>query len=213
VLPSRLRHRVKSLHSVTVPLVGVVPTVDAETLTAIAAACRDHQRLRFDYRDRDGAESVRTSEPHRLVHTGRRWYLVAYDVDRQDWRTFRVDRLRPRTPTGPRFVPRDPPEDAATFVSHAVTAAPYKYQARFLMHAPIEALADESSPTASRLEPVDEQHCILHTGSNSLELLALYVGLKGVDFEVLDPPELVAHVRAVGRRFARAARASQRRGP
>jgi predicted DNA-binding transcriptional regulator YafY len=212
VLPSRLRHRVKSLHSVTVPLIGIVPTIDAETLTAIAAACRDHQRLRFDYRDRDGAESVRTSEPHRLVHTGRRWYLVAYDVDRQDWRTFRVDRLRPRTPTGPRFVPREAPVDAAAYVSQAVTSAPYRYQARFLMYAPAEALADELSPTAGRIEPVDEQHCILHTGSNSLEHLALYVGLKGVDFDVLDPPELVEHVRTVGRRFARAA-AAKRAGP
>jgi len=210
VLPSRLRHRVKALHSVTVPLIAGGPTVDAETLTALAAACRDHQRLRFDYRDHDGSASVRTTEPHRLVHTGRRWYLIAYDLDRQDWRTFRVDRLEPRTPTGPRFVPRDPPEDAAAYVSQAVTAAPYRYQARFLMHAPIEVVADESSPTTVRLEPVDEHSCILYTGSNSLEHLALYIGLKGVDFDVLDPPELVAHVRAIAKRFAAAAGRSTR---
>jgi predicted DNA-binding transcriptional regulator YafY len=205
VLPSRLRHRVNLLRSVTVPLNAAGPTVDADTLTAIAAACRDHHRLRFDYRDHDGAGSPRTTEPHRLVHTGRRWYLIAYDVERRDWRTFRVDRLRPRTPAGPRFVPRDPPADAAAYVSQAVASAPYRYQARILMHAPLEAVADRSAPTAGRLEAVDARTCVLHTGSNSLEQLALYVGLKGVDFEVLDPPELVDHVRALAGRFTRAA--------
>ena len=205
VLPSRLRHRVRLLESMTVPLSAGGPTVDPETLTAIAAACRDHQRLRFDYRNHDGAETVRTSEPHRLVHTGRRWYLIAYDIDRQDWRTFRVDRLRPRTPTGPRFLPRDPPKDAAAYVSHAVGSAPYRYQARILMHAPLDVLADQTSPTAGRLEAVDEHTCILHTGSNSLEQLALYIGLKGVDFDVLDPPELRHHIRRLGERFTRAA--------
>ena len=210
VLPSRLRHQINLLHSVTVLLIAGGPTVDAETLTAIAAACRDYLRLRFDYRDHDGAETVRSCEPHRLVHTGRRWYLLAYDVDRRDWRTFRVDRMRPRSPTGPRFVPRDPPADAAAYVSQAVGSAPYRYQARILMLAPLDVVADQASPTAGRLEAVDERSCILHVGSNSLEQIALYVGLKGVDFEVLDPPELVDYVRALAERFARAASATQR---
>src|SRR5262249_45473685 len=163
--------------SATEPLLPGGPTVDADTLVTIAAACRDHHRLRFDYRDGDGVESVRTTEPHRLVHTGRRWYLVAYDVDRKDWRTFRVDRLRPRVPPGPRFVPREPPQDAATYLSQSVASAPYRYQARILMRAPLDVVADRSSPTAGRLEAVDEHSCILHTGSNSLEQIALYVGL------------------------------------
>jgi predicted DNA-binding transcriptional regulator YafY len=205
VLPSRLRHRIGGLHSMVVPLLAGGPTVDPETLTAIAAACRDRLRLRFDYRGRDGAESVRTTEPHRLVHTGRRWYLVAYDLERADWRTYRVDRMRPRTPTGPRFVPRDPPADAAAFLSQSVASAPYRYQARILMRAPLAAVADRGSPTAGRLEPVDEHSCVLHTGANSLDTIALYVGLKGFDFEVLDPPELVGYVRELARRFARAA--------
>ena len=108
VLPSRLRHRVNALQSVTVPMANTGPTVDPSTLTAIAAACRDSLRLRFDYRTHDGTSSIRTTEPHRLVHAGRRWYLLGWDVDRQDWRTYRVDRLDPRTPTGPRFTPRTP---------------------------------------------------------------------------------------------------------
>jgi predicted DNA-binding transcriptional regulator YafY len=166
------------------------------------------QRLRFDYRSHEDAESLRTTEPHRLVHTGRRWYLIAFDVERQGWRTFRVDRLRPRTPIGPRFVPRDPPADAAAFVSQAVSAAPYRYQARILMHAPVDVVAEQSAPTAGRLEAVDENRCVLHTGSNALEQMALYVALKGVDFEVLEPPELVAYVEALGARLTRAARRS-----
>ncbi|MGW1062027.1 helix-turn-helix transcriptional regulator [Micromonospora rubida] len=204
LLPARLRHRINLIQTAMEPLYAGGPTVDADTLTTIAAACRDHQRLRFDYRAHDGTETVRASEPHRLVHTGRRWYLMAYDVDRQDWRTFRVDRLRPRVPTGPRFVPRDSPQDAASYVSHAVAAAPYRYQARILMRAPFDVVADRSSPTAGRLERVDEHSCILHVGSRSLDEIALYVALKGIDFQVLDPPELVNHVRSLAERLSRA---------
>jgi predicted DNA-binding transcriptional regulator YafY len=210
VLPPRLRQRVAALESMTVPLTPSGPTVEPGTLTTIAAACRDHQRLRFDYRDGDGRESTRTTEPHRLVATGWRWYLVAYDVDRHAWRTYRVDRLRPVLPTGPRFAPRDPPADVAAYVSQSVSSAPYRYQARILFHAPADAVVDRTSPTAGRLEPVDDGHCVLHTGSNSLDTLAVYVGLKGVDFEVLDPPELVEHLRHLGARLTRASRRSRR---
>jgi predicted DNA-binding transcriptional regulator YafY len=203
VMPARLRHRVNTLQSVTVPLTAGGPTVDPDTLTAIAAACRDHQRLRFDYRDHDGTESIRSTEPHRLVHTGRRWYLIAFDTDRQDWRTFRVDRLRPRIPTGPRFVPRDPPADAAAYVSQAVASAPYQYQAKLLMHAPAEVVAERSSPTAGRLEPIDDHTCVLHTGANSLDQLAIYVAVKGIDFDVIEPPELIGYLRTLADRFHR----------
>jgi predicted DNA-binding transcriptional regulator YafY len=203
VMPSRLRHRVNTLQSVTVSLTPGGPTVEADTLTAIAAACRDHQRLRFDYRGHDGSETIRTTEPHRLVHTGRRWYLIAFDTERQDWRTFRVDRLRPRIPTGPRFVPRDPPEDAAAYVSQAVASAPYRYQAKLLMHAPAEAVAEQSAPTAGRVEPIDDHTCVLHTGSNSLDQLAIYVGVKGIDFDVIEPPELIDYLRTLADRFNR----------
>src|SRR5438067_4262924 len=99
VLPSRLRRRVEALrtYAVPVPPDSPGPRVDAEILTLVTAACRDHERLRFDYASHDGSQSRRLVEPYRLVHWGRRWYLVGWDVDRTDWRTFRVDRLRPRT--------------------------------------------------------------------------------------------------------------------
>jgi predicted DNA-binding transcriptional regulator YafY len=128
VLPSRLRRRVNALqtYTVSVPLDRPGPVVSPELLTAIVAACRDHERLRFDYRSRDAAASRRDVEPYRLVNWGRRWYLVAWDTMRGDWRTFRVDRMdSPRTPTGPRFAPRPlPDEDLAGDVSRGVATAP-----------------------------------------------------------------------------------------
>jgi predicted DNA-binding transcriptional regulator YafY len=154
--------------------------------------------------------TVRVVEPHRLVHTPRRWYLLAWDVDRADWRTFRVDRIAgPLGPPGARFAPRPlPSDDPAAYVSQAISSAPYRYQARILVHAPAEDLARRSSPTAGRIEPAGADRCILHTGSNSLDELALYIGLKGFDVEVLDPPELVETLRDLSARLARAAQAS-----
>jgi predicted DNA-binding transcriptional regulator YafY len=154
VLPSRLRHRVHALRSMTVPMTGAAAPVDPEVLTAIAAACRDHEGLRFDYRSHEGQQSRRSAEPHRLVHSGRRWYLVGWDLDKQDWRTYRVDRLRLRTPNGPRFVPRDPPdENLAAYTSRAISSAPYRYQARLTVHAPAEVVTGHMPPTVGRWSP------------------------------------------------------------
>src|SRR5919112_4358487 len=107
VLPARLRRRVSTLQTYTVPVPrdDTGPTVDTEVLMVLAAVCRDRERLRFDYADNSGAATVRAVEPYRLVSWGRRWYLFAWDLDRDDWRTFRVDRMQPRIPTGPRFAP------------------------------------------------------------------------------------------------------------
>jgi predicted DNA-binding transcriptional regulator YafY len=206
-LPSRLRHRISAFHATTVPLTGPGrDQADPELLTAIAAACRDQRRLRLRYPGRDGVR-VRDVEPHRLVHTPRRWYLLAWDTGPGDWRTFRVDRIQPPLgPPGARFTPRPlPAGDVAAYVSQAISSAPYRYQARILIHAPMAAVAERSSPAAGRLEAVDEHSCVLHTGSNSLDELALYVAVKGFDFEVLDPPELIPVLRELSSRLARAA--------
>ncbi|MDI6101659.1 YafY family protein [Actinoplanes sp. NEAU-A12] len=206
LLPSRLRHRVNALQSATVPMANTGPTVDPATLTTIAAACRDALRLRFDYRTHDGTTSVRTTEPHRMVHAGRRWYLVGWDVDRQDWRTYRVDRLEPRPPTGPRFTPRTPPEpDLSGYTSRAISTSAYRYQARFTLHVGIETASERISPTTGTLEPLDEHSCTLYAGSNSLDELAIYVTTKGFGFQVHEPAELVDHVRTLAARLAAAA--------
>lgn len=206
VLPSRLRHRVNALQTamVRVPVPGAGPTVDAEVLTVIAAAIRDRERLRFDYRAYDGSSTVRDTEPIRLVNRGRRWYLAAWDTDRGDWRTFRVDRVTPRIPTGPRFTPRVPPGgDVVEFVTRSVDSAVWGYRATVRVHAPAAALAHLPPPI--EVEPVDDRSCIMRTGSDDPYMLAVYLGMLDADFEVVDAPELVEQVQRLAERYGRAA--------
>jgi predicted DNA-binding transcriptional regulator YafY len=205
VLPPKLRRRVNAVGSATVPFGRPGPTVDPEALAVIAAACRDHERLRFGYRDHSGATSRRLVEPHSLVHTGRRWYLAAWDASRSDWRTFRVDRIEPRISTDRRFEPREPPGgDVVAFVSQGLSAARDRYQARVLLRAPIETVSERVPPGVGTLERVDDESCLLRTGSDWLGGLAVYVAEIGVDFEVLEPPELAERVRELAGRFTRA---------
>jgi predicted DNA-binding transcriptional regulator YafY len=205
VLPARLRRRVAALQDYTVPFAGWGPTVDADVLSGIAAACRDRERLRFAYRDHDGGTSRRLVEPHRLVHTGRRWYLVAWDCGREDWRSFRVDRIRPGLMTDRRFAPRTPPGgDAAAFVARSVSSQLHSYQAKIVLHAPRSAVADRVPHDVGTLEEIDAGSCLLRTGHSRLGGLAVYVADIGVDFTVLEPPELVEIVRELGERFERA---------
>ncbi|MEV1175233.1 YafY family protein [Nonomuraea sp. NPDC049784] len=204
VLPSRLRRRVNTLNSYTVQIPGNAPSVAPEVLTTIANAARDHERLRFDYTGHEGETTVRNVEPHRLVHRRGRWYLVGYDVERQGWRTFRVDRVRPRTPAGPRFTPRELPGDGdvAAFVERGVNTAMWRYRATVLLHTPADQVK-ELSP-GLEVEPVDEATCLLRLGGDDLNGMAVWIGFVGVDFEVLDPPELAEHVLKLSERYRRA---------
>jgi predicted DNA-binding transcriptional regulator YafY len=209
MLPSRIRHRISAFHATTVALAGpgsAADRVDPDLLTVIAAACRDRRQLRIRYPGRDGVTS-REVEPYQLVHTPRRWYLLAWDLGRSGWRTFRVDRIAaPPGPPGRRFSPRPlPADDVAAYVSQSIASAPYRYQARILFQAPLADLARQSSPTAGRLEAAGPDACVLYAGSNSLDELALYVGLKGFEFQVLDPPELVPVLRSLAERLHRGA--------
>jgi predicted DNA-binding transcriptional regulator YafY len=205
VLPSRLRRRVTALHSFILPLANAGPTVDSETLSVIAGACRDYLKLRFSYHSRDGSPSTREVEPHRLVHTGRRWYLAAWDGGRENWRTFRVDRIESRIVTGLRFTPREPPDgDFAAYVARSVSYAPYPYRAKVLLHASAEAVAERIPPAAGTLETVDENTCVLHTAASSLDMLSVHLALIGFEFEVREPPELVERIRCLAERFTRA---------
>jgi predicted DNA-binding transcriptional regulator YafY len=205
VLPSRLRHRVNVLQAATVEIPAPGPTVDPEVLTVIAGACRDQQRLRFDYRDHDGSATIRTVEPHRLVHDRGRWYLVAWDADRTDWRTFRADRIQPRTPTGPRFVPRELPGggDVVTYLLRGVGAATWRFRARVRVHAPAAAIT-ERLPPAILVEAIDEHTSIVNVGSDTSQMLAVYLGMLDADFEVGEPPELIEQLRTLADRYRRA---------
>jgi predicted DNA-binding transcriptional regulator YafY len=202
VLPSRLRRRVASLHTFIVPLGNIGPTVDAQTLSVIAGACRDCQILRFGYQSRDGTASAREVEPHRLVHTGRRWYLAAWDIDRNNWRTFRVDRIEPKLATGSRFAPRQPPDgDFAAYVSRSVAYEPYPHRAQVTLHASAELAAKRIPPSIGILEAIDDHRCVLHTGAGSLDGLAMWIAMIGFDFEVREPPELIERIRSLVKRF------------
>ncbi len=209
VLPPRLRLRVTAVADYTVPVPpdSAAPPVDASVLSTLAAACRGHERLRFDYRSHDGASSLRSVEPHRLVAWGRRWYLVAWDIERADWRTFRVDRIAPRTATGPRFAPRELPEggDVAAYVARGVSAAAFRCHARVTVYASAATVAARITPAVGVVEAIDEHSCVLNTGADRVETVAVYLGLLGVDFRVTDPPELVAELRALSDRYRRAA--------
>jgi predicted DNA-binding transcriptional regulator YafY len=206
VLPARLRPQLTALTGTTAAVTprGAAP-VDPGELGVIAACCRDSEILAFDYRSRSDETTVRRVEPHHLVAHGGRWYLVAFDPERADWRTFRVDRIEPQLTTGRRFMPREPPaEDIAAYVARAVSAARDRYQARIVLRAPLDEVKGRVPPTVGTLEPIDERSCLLRTGSDWLGGLAVYIAEIGVDFEVLDPPELVDRVRELAQRFARA---------
>jgi predicted DNA-binding transcriptional regulator YafY len=212
-LPARLRPRVDALRSATVSAAGVGPTVDASTLTAVAAAAHSHERLRFSYSGHDGTVSVRDVEPHTLVYTGRRWYLLAWDTDRRDWRTFRADRITPLPPTvaspggtsaaaGPRFVPREPPGgDAAAHVLRGVVSAPWPFKVRVILRAPASVVAERTTPTSGRVTDLGDGTCELVTGYDSLADLTTYLSGFDVPFTVLEPPELRAFLRERANRY------------
>lgn len=206
ILPPRLRSRIKALSTTIVPMIGSGPNIDPATLATIAQACRDQARIRFSYRRRDGVEGERRVEPHRVVSAGRRWYLVAWDVQRDDWRTFRVDRLHSVATTGWRFESRAlPVADAAVFVREAIAAMPARYNATVTLHAPIEDVRRRMRHLGdSPLERIDDQRCLLRTKGDSLEWLVASLTLLGVDFEVHEPPELVEHIRTLSARLAAA---------
>ena len=171
----------------------------------IAAACRDSECLRFAYRSRDGTDTRREVEPHALVNFGRRWYLVAWDRRREDWRTFRVDRLARPASTGVRFAPRElPAKDAAAYVN-----AEHRRGA-----APLRGPRDPARPgrRARRprpchwgtVEPIDDRTLRVPDRRRRPDWLALRVAMLRVDFEVHEPPELIEHLQALAVRLRRA---------
>jgi predicted DNA-binding transcriptional regulator YafY len=208
ILPDRLRRRVAA-----VPVTSVVPSrpgpaVDLASLVAVGAACRDRRVLELDYVARDGAESRRRVEPHHLVSWGRRWYLVAWDLGRVDWRTLRIDRCRPRVgpdglATGPRFTPREVPGgDPAAFVSARV-AEVRPFRCRVWVAAPVDVVRERLWTDQVRLEAVGEGTRV-HLASDSAWSAALMLTGLDTDFTIEAPDELVEHVRAMAARWTRA---------
>ncbi len=207
ILPAHLRRRISALSSATFTLPAGGPTVDPQYLTVIAAACRDSECLRFGYRSRDGAKSSREVEPHSLVNRGRRWYLVAWDRHRCDWRIFRIDRLAKPTSNRVRFSPRRlPAKDVGAYVEQSIIGAPNRFEALVTLHAAAEEIASQVPSSWGSVAPIDAQTCSYRAGDDDLRWLALRIAMLGVDFEVHEPPELVEHLKALTLRLRAATR-------
>ncbi|MDQ6613953.1 MAG: YafY family transcriptional regulator [Actinomycetota bacterium] len=206
VMPPRLRRRVDALAAMTVPAVWAShgPSVDSNVLTSIAQACRDHERLDFTYTARDGGCTDRHVDPHRLVLLGRHWYLVAWDLIRHDWRSFRVDRLAQPRSTGAHFNPRPlPAGNAAEFVRAGIDNPPKAHSVEALIHAPA-AMVRSRIGRWGTVEVIDDNRCRLRMRADSLEWPALALGVLEADFEVISPPELIDYLHGWADRFRRA---------
>lgn len=212
LLPSRLRRKWNALHEVTLSLSFGQPLVDPKTLTALAAACRDHMRIKFKYQDRAKQLTTREVEPMRLVHTGRVWYLAAWDNQRDDWRTFRVDRIdaKPEIKEGSTFVPRKPPEDFATYVSRSITATPYAFRARIKLNESIDAAKSRLPRWIGVLEPSDDDTCVLTIGADTKEALLAMLVHAGSDFELIEPHDFAQPIRDLAARLTRGVRGTKR---
>ncbi|WP_028785716.1 YafY family protein [Terracoccus sp. 273MFTsu3.1] len=203
VLPGRLRAQVEAIHEATVTLDSGAAPVDAATLLLLARACRETERVTFAYAGPRGSGERRV-EPYRLVATGRRWYLLAYDLDREDWRTFRLDRMADAETRGWRFRPRDDAPDAAEHVQRAISRDAYDHVARVRIEAPKSAVDQQVPPSVGTVTADGPDRCIFEAGGNHLGAMAMHLGALPWEMTVLDPPELREVMREQAARMLRA---------
>jgi predicted DNA-binding transcriptional regulator YafY len=204
VMPPGLRRRVEALQTYTVPAMVNGPTVDATALTTIAQACRDNERLRFTYTRHDGDEHTRLVEPHRLVTLTRRWYLTAWDVERHDWRTFRIDRLANPATTGARFRPRElPGGDPAQYVREQIAAVPTRYHVHVIVHT-TATVVQQAIGNWATVAAIDEHSCRLLMNVHTLTDPAAALAAIAADFDIVEPPELRDYLHTIGQLFLRA---------
>ena len=206
LLPPRLRRRIDALRAATAPgVLGGGPVLDATTLTTIALACRGEERLRFDYTARDGGPAARHVEPHRLVSLGRRWYLVSWDLDRGDWRSFRVDRLTAPTLTGARFRPREiPGGDPVAWLRSRLATIPNRYDVSVRVGAPAEQVRATVGHWAT-VEELGEDGSRFRMAVDDLGWPVMILGVLAAPFTIESPPELRDQVRRTGEALLRGA--------
>ena len=203
VLSVRLHERVAAVAAMTVGLRRAdLPPVDIETLLTTALACRRTERVRFDYRDANDALTTRLVEPYRVVFTARQWYLVAFDTTRDDWRTFRVDRLSELKMTSHRFSPVEDPPDAAALVARGLAVGAYSLQAVVRLHLPIKEAQRQVPSTVAVLEPDGDHATIAQIGGDA-DWIARYLAGLECDFDVLEPADVRRELRALGERLLR----------
>jgi biotin operon repressor len=210
VMPSQLRHRIDSLQVTAIRSGGQAAEVDPAVLVTLTDAVRAREVLRFDYSSAEATEPLppRRAEPHHVVSRHGRWYLLAWDLDRDDWRTYRVDRIVPHTPNGPRFAPREiPGGEVAGFVSARFKGSrgddTWPCRGQVVLHAPAAAVAPYIGD--GTLEALGPDRCRLTAGSWSWAGLAASIARHDVPFEVIDPPALRAAFATLGRRCSVAA--------
>jgi predicted DNA-binding transcriptional regulator YafY len=205
LLPPRLRRRIDALQAATSPgpFGGTGPAVDANVLTTIALACRGEERLRYDYTPRDGEAAGRYVEPHRLVSLGRRWYLVAWDLDRGDWRSFRIDRLTNPVLTAARFRPREiPGGDPVRWLRARIAAIPSRYAVSIRVARPADEVKAVVGHWAA-VEPIGPRMSRLRLTVDDLSWPVWMVGALAADFFIESPEELRTRVRSTGELFLR----------
>lgn len=208
VLPTRLRRRVEALRAfaVRIPPDRTNQDVTAETLALLANACRDREVQRIIYRKYDGSITRRMIEPHRLVAWGDRWYLIAWDLERDDWRTWRADRIERLDATGRLFRERAlPAPDITAYVARNVARAAWRYVAHIEIDAPAETVRAELNPAVGTVTPLASNRCLLEAGADSLWTIAVWCAALELDFHVAGPPELLDYMRLLADRYARAA--------
>ena len=206
VLPSRLRPKFAMLKAAVTTLPSNAASVDPQQLTVVSAAITDKRQLSFDYVKADGEASRRLVEPYRLVDTGRRWYLVAWDVDREDWRTFRADRIATLPAERKKYVPRPlPAEDLADYVQRSVTRSPYRYDVVVRLHAPIGEVAAVVGPQLASLSDDGGKATLLRAGWDSLAQPAAHLAALDMDFEIISPEEFKEYARTLAGRLEKAA--------
>lgn len=203
LLPDRLRVPLGGLDQATLALPGGASPVDVDVLMALASACRDHEQARFGYRDHTGKPTARATEPLQLVRSGqRRWYLVAWDLEREDWRTFRVDRIAAPVAVGPRVPAREFPGDVSTYVTDAISRAPYSLQAEFVLTGSLAELQPRVQSWMGVLQPMRGDRCLFTTGAESAEGVLCHLLLIGAPFQLRKPRALGPQLSAAVQRLA-----------
>lgn len=209
VLPSRLRRRVSALSDATSAFGADGPRIDADVLASLAGACRDASRLHFAYVAKDDRASKRSTEPAAVVYSGYRWYLVAFDLDRDDWRTFRIDRIRGRVRLGERGKRRTVPGgDPAAYVKRQLRAHAGDGDAppgRIRVSAAAADLRRRVPERYATVEPDGDGACVVSTRGPWSRHFLVWMALLDEPMEVLGPPELVAAARAMVTRLGAAA--------